>query len=512
MYRHNPSRPSLPALCAALALAAPIACQDGPDAVDTLADDVSEDLTPGDSIAPRDLAPDPALAAEYGWCPYNTSFAGVPVHLRYPTATNCNTSVEGSPLVLVLRGYDFGYDTYDYLLEHLAANGFIAVSPDIMASPDNLAGHQAAAEQAEAVLADMLASWPKANFIDPTRLAIVGHSRGGQTMRHLADRLKGGADPWTVRALVGLASKAGELPVDGDETVGLLLLQPSTDTDQTPDRAYALYDGAGTESSIVPAHPNAVYKAMKLLVGGMHHAFSTDLWPEGNQTEVTKGYVLAFLAAHLLGDVTWYEDYIRGHAIPGGWPTDVITQVSDGFLRTVIDNFEDGLVTGVPIGGGVGVTLGLSASVVDLATEPGAQHDTHALRLSGGASGDAFTWTFSHGFDASAYKWLSLRIGQTTDTPTTGLQIQLRNNGVWSTRVTISAHGPIPTPLGMCPPLPYACPPAVVYDHMGTVRIALTAFGAHDDVDGVRILFRGDSVDHEFLIDNLEFAEWLYKP
>ena len=64
----------------------------------------------------------------------------------------------------------------------------------------------------------------------------------------------------------------------------------------------------------------------------------------------------------------------------------------------------------------------------------------------------------------------------------------------------------------MCPPAPYSCAAPPVYDHMGTVRVPLDAFGDRDDVEAVRLVFRDDSVRKTFLVDTLEFAEWIYKP
>lgn len=364
------------------------------------------------------------------------------------------------------------------------------------------------------MLDDLLATWPKAGFIDPTRLAIVAHSRGGQTARYLADRLKGGADPWTVRAVVGLASKGGsDMPLDGARTTGLLLLHGSQDFDQPPARSYERHDGSGTEETVPLGQADAIYRSMKLLEGGHHNHFSERDSGWLNQASVAKGYVLAFLAAHLQGDMTWYEDYIRGDAVPHGWPQAVVSQVSDGFLRKMIDNFEDGLVGASTIGGAVSKTADVSASVLDLAGEADAQHDTRALRMYGRHEGESITWSIpaAHG-DTSAYKWLSMRIGQTSGAPTAAVRVQLRNNGVWSPEVPLGDHGAVPSPMMMCVGGPYNCLSPVEFDHMGTVRVPLSAFGAHNDVEAVRFVFRGASVRKYFLLDSLEFSEWIFKP
>jgi hypothetical protein len=48
--------------------------------------------------------------------------------------------------------------------------------------------------------------------------------------------------------------------------------------------------------------------------------------------------------------------------------------------------------------------------------------------------------------------------------------------------------------------------------HMGTIRIPLDAFGDHDDVTSVDLSATSEATDGEFLLDNLEFSEFILKP
>ncbi|MFY0534120.1 hypothetical protein [Nannocystis pusilla] len=120
-----------------------------------------------------------------------------------------------------------------------------------------------------------------------------------------------------------------------------------------------------------------------------------------------------------------------------------------------------------------------------------------------------FSWTFP-AIDLKDYEWLSMRIGQTSGVATTGLRVYIRNNGVWLPSVAITDHGQIPQPMSMCQLAPCGFPQ--VYEHMGTVRVPLSALGAHDSVSGVAFVFQGKSAGKDFLIDNLEFSEWVNKP
>jgi dienelactone hydrolase len=491
-------------LVSALALWATPACDDGA----APADDREE-------TAPRQFLKDPSSVSVHTACVDAGEFAGVPTVIRYPMGANCLSSLADSPLVLVLRGNGYGYDTYDYLIDHLAENGYIAVSAGVLADP-NTEGYEAKAIVVEAMLDALLDEWALAGYIDPSRLGIVGHSRGGKLARYVADRLKGGLDPWVVRAIVSLAGNGGDdMAVTGDMTTGLLVLQGAADGDIEPNHNYQVYDLAGTEAAIPFAQPHGLYKAMKLLEFGDHAGFSEEFGLE-EQAHVAKGYVLAFLDAHLRLDMQWYETFIRGDAVPHGWSGRVVSQVSDGFYRDVIDDFEDGLVGGTPMNGAVMKSTDVTAAVLDLSDpNDGKQHHTRALSMYGRYDGDSIEWSIPEAHSATgAFEWLSFRIGQSAGVASADLRVQIRNGNTWSPERTVGDHGEVPTPMMMCPSSPYDLNSCTVesFAHMGTVRIPLTEFGAHDDVERVRIVFRGGSVRKTYLLDSLEFSEWDLKP
>jgi hypothetical protein len=47
---------------------------------------------------------------------------------------------------------------------------------------------------------------------------------------------------------------------------------------------------------------------------------------------------------------------------------------------------------------------------------------------------------------------------------------------------------------------------------MSTIRVPLAALGAHNDVERVRLRFRGDSALKRYYLGNLEFSESPLKP
>lgn len=503
LHNHPPRRIS-PALLSAFALCTAPAC-----------DDAAEVPTSDHEDAAPRLLKDPSSVSVHTACVDADSFAGVSTVIRYPMGANCLASLADSPLVLVLHGNGYGYDSYDYLLDHLAENGYIAVSAAVLAD-DNVEGYELTAELVEEVLDALLDEWALAAYVDPSRLGIVGHSRGGKLARYVADRLEGGLDPWVVRAVVTLAGNGGDdLPVTGGMTTGLLVLQGAADGDIEPNHNYQVYDLAGTEGPIPFAQPQGLYKAMKVLEFGDHAGFSEEFGLE-EQAHVAKGYVLAFLDAHLRLDMGWYENFIRGDKVPHGWAGRVVSQVSDGFYRDTIDDFEDGLVGGTPMNGAVMKSSGVTAAVLDLSdANDGKQHHTKALSMYGAHAGESIEWSIPQAHSATgAFKWLSLRIGQSYGAESADLQVQIRNGNTWSVAQTVGDHGQIPTPMMMCPSSLYDLNSCAVepFAHMGTVRIPLADFGAHNDIERVRVVFNGGSVRKTYLLDSLEFSEWDLKP
>jgi hypothetical protein len=458
----------------------------------------------------RDVS-DPALSATYTACVDAGEFNGRDVVIRYPMGHNCLSTLADSPIVLVLPGAGYSYTTYPYLLDHLAQNGFIAVSAAVLAdeTPSAHNGHTAAATTAIGILDDMRTSWAFGSEIDPSHLSIVAHSRGGMTAAYIANQLEGNGDPWTVRAIVKLAGKAnGSYPIDGNASKGLLVLQGAVDTDQEAQVGFDNYDNSGTEGA-----PDGLHRAMKLFEFGDHPGFSTR---DGltDQAHVTKGYVLAFLAAHVLGDWTWYEDYIRGDDVPWGWGGRIAGQFSEGLTRIVIDNFEDNQfsIATIPFGA-VSKTLLATASVSDLAADFEIQGETHALQASGSVSGDYVQWTFP-AVNVGLYRSLSLRMGQVDGAASSSVSVQIRNAGVWQPSVLLSTYGTIEPPMTMCQKGDPACTPAdfELEAHMGTIRVPLSALGSLNAVDGVRLVFTIKSTGRTYVVDSLEFAGSVFMP
>jgi hypothetical protein len=472
------------------------------------------------------LASDPATANANGWCYNNWTWNGTNARTYYPANGDCSSSLY-SPLVLIMPGNGFDQTHYHQLAQHLARNRHIVVVVDTVAQSGgvalpNAANYQAAAATAWAFVTDFaFGVWSKRFFINPNQVALIGHSRGGEGVRYLADQLA--ADPvFEVRAVVTLAGTdhTGKYLGAGD-AVAALVLHGSLDGDVPVVRSGHSYDRTGTELSQNDpgATPSVLDKTFKLMVGGDHPSFSDKneglVGDKPTQRAAAKGYVLAFLKAHLANDWTWVGDYIRGSAVPGGYAGAVTTQTADGLLRRVIDHFEDAVNGTNALGGSVQKSASIAWSSVNLGLDPNSAHATLAMALTVNGAGWV-QWNVPAGKrDTNAFAALSLRLGQRAGAATTAVTVQLLNGVVWSPALTLTNYGPIAQPMAICDPNDNS-PGCFAYptplSHLSTIRVPLSAFGAHNDVQAVRVSFGAGAVGAQLVIDSLEVAHPLLAP
>ena len=188
--------------------------------------------------------PDPSEFEQYNIpCSEVREWNGTRAKIIHATTGDCTTAVPG-PLVVLIHGRGLGYDyqAYNYLLEHLALNGFIAVSIDVE--------HETGVNEAMNFMRDLAKQWSKSYAIDWTNVGLIGHSRGGETIVHLAEAMANpgpGDPPWSVGALVGLASVVHDRTVGRTITGAYMLVHGTVDGDQPALNSFRLYDGASGE-------------------------------------------------------------------------------------------------------------------------------------------------------------------------------------------------------------------------------------------------------------------------
>lgn len=453
---------------------------------------------------------DPSEHTEYGGlCNWVLTCGGTKARMRWsPSGPGCfSDAVPDMPLAVILPGNGYS-DRYLHLQDHLARNGILSASIQEVSDcggpvPGCAADHQEVADDTLAYLTSgcfatyFLDKFPTATPVDFQRTAVIGHSRGGESARFLAETLDAHPD-FSVPAVVSLApTRHTTQPIYGTSTQAYMLLYGTADFDVPDDQAFESHDLAGWNEWSTPTGFD-VDRVMKLLIGGSHAGFADGaVASDTNQRTATRGYVNAFLRAWLLGDWSFYEAYIRGREKPGPISAQIFTQYSTSVSRRVIDNFEDLNTSPSTIGGAVSVFGMDLAEAVDTAAIAETDHVGRVLRVRPGQAGANVRWSVPAGQqNVNSYLYLSLRLGQLDAGGPTDGRVWIRNAGVYSW-VDLANYGGIPEPYGG-------------RGHMHTVRIPLGDLGPHDAVDAVYLQFPAENgVGKRFIVDNLEFAQSL---
>jgi Chlorophyllase enzyme len=346
------------------------------------------------------------------------------------------------PLIVIVHGNGHNYQGYDYLLDHWAANGFIAASI-------NLTGGMTGTDRAM-VLFDHLTILKRNDPPGPNQhgfgtkvqnnIGIMGHSRGGEAVVIAARRNQQMALGHAINAVISLS------PTDQytHETLGppwatpYLVIYGAMDGDLAggdgppSDTGFPLYDRA-----------NGARKGFVMVYGATHDRFTTigpdtDLnWKRGaadyplilteptHQT-VAKGYMTAFFRWQLRNEAQFIGMF-RGEWVPTAIALaepsklKILPQYSDLGAHNV-DDFEG------PHTPTSWQTATDGSTVSDGGTLPAppqedllynldvhSPHDTSGLQLHWNALGERLTYTFPAPLDVHAFAALSFRVTQKAD-------------------------------------------------------------------------------------------------
>lgn len=292
------------------------------------------------------------------------------------------------PLVLVVHGNhdmtDYSDPGYDYLGELLASRGFILASVDMNFINGGIRGEN---DGRGWMLLKHLEAWkgfnetsggPFEGRVDMTRLAVMGHSRGGEAAPLAAafNRLPRYPDDaslefdfnFDIRAAVSIAPVDGQYLPTGRpmplENVDYLVFHGSHDGDVTSFHGLRIWDrleytdGEDHFKSAIYMYRanhgqwNSVWNSFD---NGPRSARILDLRylvPPADQRRFAELYVSAFLEASLHDDGRWLSMF-RDHRVAGQWlpKTMYITRLQHSSFRALADFEGDvDVTTGTPEG------------------------------------------------------------------------------------------------------------------------------------------------------------------
>lgn len=328
------------------------------------------------------------------------------------------------PLVLIVHGnhnmVDFSDTGYGYLGELLASRGFIFVSVDENFLNGGFWGNSSGENDARAwLLLKHLEVWQDWNRdpdsslyqkVDLSRIALIGHSRGGEaaalaaTFNQLPRYPNNARVSWdfdfNIRSVVAISPvDESWQPADHPNPltdVNYLVMQGSHDGD------VYYFDGIQQYNRVTfsGADPD-VFKAAVYIYRANHGQFNTTwgaddksgiagvflnrtaLLTEAEQQQIAKLYITAFLESTLKGEKA-YRAIFQDYRTAGSWlpQTGYINQYEDPGIWHVADFEEDVDVTSNSLPGGRIQTQSLTQwNEMAIRFRNGNRQDNHVVRL-----------------------------------------------------------------------------------------------------------------------------------
>lgn len=483
--------------------------------------------------------------------PVDPSQANYPValflHGRHAT---CNVGSSFDP-ACALADQIPSHQGYDYIMERLASQGIISVSIDAYEIQHDRLGVWNYEARGLLILKwlDILRDWND-NGTDPfgsifqgkldmTKIALSGHSRGGEAVvaaEHLNDTWP---NPHSIVALNAIA------PTDQNALNGIsyvpdeapyYLIIGARDGDVSNMQGVRTYDRAYPQGAA-----NRQHKSMSIMYGANHNYYNT-IWtptadlgslnpwiasddgssadpdPMTSPEQLQSGLstIAGFFRRHLQGFEP-YKEIMTGRYEPSLMPNDRVFWTYQDGNRVAVDNFED-----IPYLAATN-TLGGTNSYTGFTTEaethlnsdssdyiptpalPGDSynHDTIGLKLEwSSAATYEIELPGASGFDASGFTHLNLRVGKRTSTPTDEISLHINIEDAAGTRSNYDMQSEQWDPV----PAQYRSTNAM----MTGVRIPLRAFTQFDsgvDLTQIKKIIIEPQGSDEIGIDDVEFTD-----
>lgn len=344
------------------------------------------------------------------------------------------------PLVLVVHGNhamtDFSEPGYAYLAELLASRGFIVASVDQNFFNGSLYGKAQSETDARAwLLLKHLETWERWNRqpgnifyqnVDLDRIALIGHSRGGEAVglaaafNRLTHYPENGRITWnfnfSIKSVIAIAPVDQQYKPAGHPAeitdVNYLVLQGSHDGDVSSFKGIQQYERVSFTGP-----QGKLFKAAVYIYRANHGQFNS-LWGDQDRSGVLGGllnkaallddeaqrqiaevYISAFLEA-TLNDRSEYLPLFQDYHTAGDWlpATNYITQYQDSGVQLIADFEEDADLTTASFPEGKTLAVGLSIwKERALRFRNNNLKDNHVVRLSWGGTNGYYAITMPVG-------------------------------------------------------------------------------------------------------------------
>jgi hypothetical protein len=431
------------------------------------------------------------------------------------------------PLVVVVHGNGHSYTSYDFLLQHLARNGFIAASVHLKGDMSGLGRANVFFQHLPILQAAFGAKLQN-------HIGVMGHSRGGEAVLKIARLNQQGSLGYGIDCLISLGptDQYGHEKLESPWNTPFFVLYGSRDGDidggiwttgyTVPQTGFALYDRAsGSPKHMVFVHGashNGFITANENFTG--EAAFCID---PGHQKKIALAYMNAFFRTYLLADNRWDGMFT------GEWqPPSVSATGAKLFVQTrkpaqqVVDDFESAPSWSSSSIGGAVTQSGLPANPSEgrlhhdpaaPGLDPKSPQDSKGQRVRWSGAG-RLEWAIPAGQrDVSALAAVSVRIGQVADSASNPanqgqtVRVALRDGGGNERAVRVRAFTELPYP-------DVRLDNSVTKSALSTVRIPLSSYTIVcagqprvdlTDVVSLALTF-GDTPTGEVDIDEIEFT------
>lgn len=408
-------------------------------------------------------------------------------HVRFPAdmpgvtgPAQISTTKPHYPLVVIVHGNGHDYTTYDFLLQHLAQNGFIAASIDNRYVSGGVLVHgMHGLGRANNFFQHLPVLKAKFGGKLQDNIGVMGHSRGGEAVLKIARLNQQLALGHNIKALMSLAptDQYGREALAGAYATPYLVLYGSRDGDVAGWYPwFPPFDWRMTGFSLYDRAVGAP-KSMAFVYRATHNGFITANYdnlgdqplPPATQQAIVQAYLTAFFRRYLRGESRWNGMFVNDlqaasvavtgaeihmqHRMPGG-------KTIDDF-QTAGTNWQSSTIGGTVSHGG---TLPVNPSKGRLfdfpPTNPGLDSqspgDTKGLKIrwdnTGGQLG-RLVWTIPHAHkNVKRFTAVSLRVTQKQGSASNpagqpqDFAVGLRDAAHHQRTIRASAFGAVPFP------------------------------------------------------------------